>query len=289
MPVPKVIRTLEPGTTLQVNEARDKRLRVALPLADQPLEGWVEAKDLLVLDPGTPYHRALEYQGSHDVQQAIEAYTEAIEADKKNARAYYNRALLFRERDDAARVIADCTEAIKIDGKFAEAYLTRGNAYASQDDFQSAINDYDEAIKIRLKYTLAYYNRSLVRHRWASKLATIPAKQKEAAELERHAIEDLAAAKTLGLPALIAKRLENAGKPTDIVSAAEAGYIKILAKGGQGTSGLGLHLSSLIPFGFAADVRGPSGNAFCRPGTTPKHGYVRRRSVYPRQELGWRL
>jgi tetratricopeptide (TPR) repeat protein len=263
----KVVRFLEPGTTVQVGKARGQQIEITLSRNGQTLEGLIEAKNLLALDPSVPYHRAIAYQGSGDAQQALTAYSEAIATDKRNSRAYYNRALLYRDRADSSGVIADCTEAVKIDPKFAEAYLVRGNAYASQNDFESAVKDYDEAVKVRPTYALAFYDRSLVRHRWASELAQ-QGQEKDAEALERSAVADLKQAKTLGLPSLIAKRLENTGKPADIVSAVEAGYVKLSAQGGQGVNGVEIGLKSLIPsdqpqvFGVFPGTRFASPGAF---------------------------
>ena len=166
----KMLRVLDPGTTLQVGGLQGKRLKVTLSRNDQTLDGWIDADDLLALDPASAYHRALAYQGARDAQQAVDAYAEAVETDKGNARVYYNRALLCGERNDPSGAILNCSEAVKIDAKFAEAYLARANAYAKQSDFDAALRDYAEAIKIRPAYALAYYNRSLVRHRWASRI-----------------------------------------------------------------------------------------------------------------------
>ena len=242
----RLIRVLDPGTTVQVDEARGNWLRVTLSRNGQTVEGWIEAKTLLVLDLGAPYHRALGYQGSRDVQQAMEAYTEAIETDKGNARAYYNRALLYRERDDASRVIADCTEAIKIDPQFAEAYLLRGNAYASQDAFDAACQDYGKAIAVRPKYAMAFFNRSLVKHRRSTELfAEKPWKVEEAIKLDEQAFEDFRQARVLGLPAAIARRLEDVpllfdddDAPWDLSSAVEAGYVRLSAHGSDTVSGM---------------------------------------------------
>jgi hypothetical protein len=243
----KLLRVVEAGTTLQVTGAQGARLRVAPSRGDQSLDGWIDAKNLLALDHNLPYHRALGYQGARDTQQALDAYAETLESDRGNSRAYYNRALLYRERGDTSGAIADCTEAIRIDPKFAEAYLARGNAYADQNDLEPAIKDYDKAVALRPKYALAYYNRGLVRHLWASELSTRQHKVQKAAEEEQGAFEDLKRAKTLGLPAAIDKRLSKVGEPTDIVSAAEAGYVRVMAHGSMGAFGVGGEMKSLVP------------------------------------------
>jgi tetratricopeptide (TPR) repeat protein len=243
----KLLRMIEPGTALQVTGAQGQRLRIAALWDAQALEGWIDAKNLLALDPALPYHRALGYQGSRDEQRALEAYTAAIEADGGNSRAYYNRALLYRQRADTSGTIADCSEAIKIDPKFAEAYLTRGNAYANQDDLESAVKDYGKAIAIRPGYGLAYYNRGLARHLWACQLAARDRKTQKAMEEEQGAFEDLQKARTLGLPASIARRLEKSGQPADLVLAAEIGYVRLFARGALGVYGVGGQMKSLIP------------------------------------------
>jgi hypothetical protein len=261
----KPIGVIDPGTTLQVTGSKAKRLKIASPQEDQSAEGWIDAKSLLALDTNTAYHRALAYQGAHDAKQAIEAYTEAIESDPGNSRAYYNRALLSRQRGDTSGAIADCTEAIRIDGQFAEAYVTRGNAYADQNDLNSAVKDYETAITIRPKYALAYYNRGLIRHLQAQDMAK-QQKGQVALEQEQKSFDDVQRAKGLGLPALIAKRIDQAGQPTDIVSAANAGYIRILSHGSMGVYGIGGEVKTLIPLDPRVPIVVESGTRFASAG-----------------------
>ena len=271
-------RVLDPGVTLDVSEAQGNWLRVTLSRNNQTLEGWIEAKNLLALDPRVPYHRALACQGSGDVEQAIEAYTEAIAADPTNARAYYNRALLYRERNDSLRMIADCTAALKIDPQFAEAYLIRGNAYASQDAFDAACQDYERAIRLRSNYALAFFNRSLVKDRRSTELfSEKPARAKEASDLGDQAADDFDRARRLDLPALIARRVASIPQfdnQIDIPSAVEAGYIRMFATGSEAVSmtgteslyGLSLGARIVVPMKRLPSLSVPIGTQFTSMG-----------------------
>ncbi len=132
----------------------------------------------------------------HQIDEAIEAYTKAIELDPQNARAFALRAWGFsRKREkahaledaekavaldrhlalghktlgyeyidngEADRGIAELNIAISLDAKFAAAYSDRGAGHYRKKEYDLAIADFDKAIEIDPKLAAAYYNRGLV-------------------------------------------------------------------------------------------------------------------------------
>jgi len=53
------------------------------------------------------------------------------------------------------------TKAIELNPKYAEAYCYRGMAYGIFEEHHQAIMDYDKAIELNPKYAEAYYNRGV--------------------------------------------------------------------------------------------------------------------------------
>lgn len=66
------------------------------------------------------------YLKDHKFDQAIEAYTKAIELDPKNAIFYSNRAQVHIKLESYGLAIQDCDSAIKIDPNFLKAYYRKG-------------------------------------------------------------------------------------------------------------------------------------------------------------------
>ena len=104
---------------------------------------------------------ALGTAGKH--QEAIEAYTRAIELDPKLAAAgaYYNRGLSYVSLGNHRQAIRDFDRAIELNPNLAGAYTTRGSAYGAFGDHRQAIRDLDRAIELNPKDADAYYIRGL--------------------------------------------------------------------------------------------------------------------------------
>jgi tetratricopeptide (TPR) repeat protein len=99
-------------------------------------------------------------KGKYD--QAIEAYTKAIDIDPDFAKAYDNRGAAYAQEGNLSSAISDFTMAIANNPNDAEAYNNRGRAYAKLGDYVPAVSDFTKAIKIEPDYTKAYNNRAHV-------------------------------------------------------------------------------------------------------------------------------
>ena len=101
-------------------------------------------------------------KGEHD--RAIEDYDEAIEFNSKYATAYYNRGFSYVEKGEHGAAIADYGKVIALNSNFAGAYNNRGFSYAEKGKYDCAIADYGKAIELNPKYTEPYYNRGGTYH-----------------------------------------------------------------------------------------------------------------------------
>ena len=105
--------------------------------------------------------RGAAYGSKREHDRAIEDYTKAIELDPEDAIAYYNRGISYDEKGDVDRTIANYTKAIKLDPELADAYSNRGNAYREKGELESAIKDFNKAIDLDSKHASAYNNRGI--------------------------------------------------------------------------------------------------------------------------------
>ncbi len=81
--------------------------------------------------------------GRHD--QAMEAFTQAIQHGARRASVYNHRGGLYAERKDWARAIADYNEAIRIVPDAPQCFYNRAHAYLAKGEFVQGRADLDSA------------------------------------------------------------------------------------------------------------------------------------------------
>lgn len=103
-------------------------------------------------------------------EEALSAYSKAIELDENYAVAYYHRGLTKRDlgwyefdrgNEESAfeyyeSAIADYSDAIQLRRDFPEAYNDRGYTKLLMNQYEAASVDYKAAISLRPKYAYAY-------------------------------------------------------------------------------------------------------------------------------------
>ncbi len=107
------------------------------------------------LDRGTKYFD----QGKWD--EAIAAYTQAIELDPNNVLAYTNRGASYVEKGEYAKGIEDYNKAIELDPENIIIYYNRSMAYIYNGDYDKAIADCNKIIEGGLKNNWVYFNRGV--------------------------------------------------------------------------------------------------------------------------------
>ena len=95
------------------------------------------------------------------LDDAIRAYSHAIDLNPNHADAYNNRGVAYASKGDFDNAIKDHNTAIKLDPCQAGFYNNRGVAYVDQEDFDNGIQNYNMAIQLDPHYTEAYYNRGI--------------------------------------------------------------------------------------------------------------------------------
>ena len=99
--------------------------------------------------------RGITHSGNGEYDQAIAAFTKAIELDPDHSIAYYNRGLAYRIKEDYKRAIADYTKAIEIDPHNADAYYRRSRAWLHLGEEEKAKSDMKTASDIGINNTTA--------------------------------------------------------------------------------------------------------------------------------------
>lgn len=104
------------------------------------------------------YYYALgsSHDSNHNEEEAIVAFTKAIELNSKYGAAYYRRALCIDFSDENSRhmSINDFSKAIlyyekgEIHYKLDQAYCFRGYIYGEENKYREAILDFNSALKI---------------------------------------------------------------------------------------------------------------------------------------------
>ena len=82
------------------------------------------------------------------IDQAIEAYSHAIELKSGYAHAYNNRGVAYTNKGEFDKAIVNYTKAIDLKPDFASAYNNRGATYAAKGDYDRAIEDFNKAIDL---------------------------------------------------------------------------------------------------------------------------------------------
>ncbi len=70
--------------------------------------------------------RGIAYLLLQQPQSAIEAFTEAIQANGNDVRAFFNRGCAYHQQGNLLAALDDFTQATRIDPQYAQAYLNQG-------------------------------------------------------------------------------------------------------------------------------------------------------------------
>jgi tetratricopeptide (TPR) repeat protein len=96
---------------------------------------------------------------AHRNQEAIEAYSMAIEGNPKYDGAYSSRANAYRALKNYQRAISDYTLAIGFDPQNATYYSSRADVYEAVGNYQQAKSDLTKAIQLEPNDPWHYFNR----------------------------------------------------------------------------------------------------------------------------------
>lgn len=102
--------------------------------------------------------KAMSLLSSGKVEEAIAAFTKAIEANPNNAALHHNLAVAYEKKDDEEEARKHFQEAIRLKPDFGQAYLSLGNSYMSEQQYDEAIAALKKATELLPQNYDAFYN-----------------------------------------------------------------------------------------------------------------------------------
>ncbi len=97
----------------------------------------------------------------HDIIDATDYYTKAIEIDPNNPAYLVQRAEVYAGQSKYALAIADCDQVLALDTKSAVAFGIRGYAHQQLDNLPAAVDDCTQAIDLGLQSPAVYVSRAV--------------------------------------------------------------------------------------------------------------------------------
>src|SRR3990172_5870444 len=85
------------------------------------------------------FEKGYDYDINKEYDNAIEAYTKAIQLDPNYAEAHYNRGLSYSSKGQYDKAVEDYSRAIIINPNYTDAYYRRGRTYYSKVQYDKAI------------------------------------------------------------------------------------------------------------------------------------------------------
>ncbi len=157
--------TVVPSQDMKTAEASADKQAAKLR---KDIEACTNALKLQPKDALTYHNRAVANYSLGHYQEAVDDFTSAIEFDPKNAAAYYNRAIAYASLGNHKQAIEDGIKAIELNPKEAKAYINRGIDFMALGNCDRAVDDFNTAIELNSKDASAYYARGFAYYKLAS-------------------------------------------------------------------------------------------------------------------------
>ena len=102
------------------------------------------------------------FYGQNRLDEAVSAYSKAINRDNAYTQAYRYRASAFKDMGDYPAALEDYTVLLKLQPE-AIFYNRRGLVYEEMKQFKEAAQDYTRAIELMPKWAIPYNNRGFAK------------------------------------------------------------------------------------------------------------------------------
>jgi len=101
-------------------------------------------------------------QNPNEIDQAIEAYTRALDIDPNYTDAIINLGNLLYEKGNTDQARQLYEKALEIDRKCCQAHLNLGNIYDDLQDYGNALKHFKRALEINSDYADVRFNMAIV-------------------------------------------------------------------------------------------------------------------------------
>jgi len=109
------------------------------------------------------YLLGLGHEERGEFEQAIKAFSEAIERDADFASAYYHRGMCHWWRGANKEALRDFNKAVQLDKRMVLPQFMRGATHAMMNDSEKALADLDAAVKGTSEFFMAHMVRGTLR------------------------------------------------------------------------------------------------------------------------------
>ncbi len=134
--------------------------------------------------------RASAWWARGDEKRALADFDKAIEAGFRAPHAYSSRGLFHAALGNHEKAVADFTQAIELGAEDATPYINRAAVYMTRQEFDLAVKDYTQAINIQPENAGLHQQRA-VAWKLSGKLDDAAADFSRAIELEPKSVEAL--------------------------------------------------------------------------------------------------
>ena len=148
-------------TQLTFPPMRFRAVLVLVALLTMSMTGPMFAKEI---PPGAieAYNRGIAEINQGRVDEAIGAFSKAIELAPHFGQAFADRGLAYAVKEDFSRAIADLDTAIELDPTDIASLLDRGYAHFANEQLDLAVADYDAVLRIAPHSADGYRERGFV-------------------------------------------------------------------------------------------------------------------------------
>jgi tetratricopeptide (TPR) repeat protein len=113
-------------------------------------------------DDEDAFNLGLQLTGEQRYDEAIKAFSAAIELIPGDYQAYNSRGVAWALNGDFDKAIDDYNNALKIRPRYAEAYNNRGYAHTQKGNLPAALDDHSRALEINPLFVDAYNNKAWI-------------------------------------------------------------------------------------------------------------------------------
>ena len=129
---------------------------------DDAIEAYSYAIELHPRDAVAYNNRGVCYLSKGELVRATNDFSKTIRLEQDRPEPYNNRGIAYESDGDIDRAIQDYTKAIELQSGRVEPYKNRGAAYYIKSNYDCAIEDFNMAIRLKPEDAAAYYNRGIV-------------------------------------------------------------------------------------------------------------------------------